>query len=336
MALQVVRGLAVVSCWCPYWMATLLRERIRSMALPDYFEGSRDTLFGEMRDIPHRPVPHRLRIVIQAAQCMVAEHVDRSSQAGAALESAPGAALRSAPGARTCQSRHLAGGAQASRLSAVCGQERTTFPGTYAAKTDPNEEKSQKTSCGGLAACSRLSKVCSVSDPPAGPHALRDCARELTLPIHPIVCFEVGWFTLTQSSWTGLRLCSRKWMSGHAATALAMRSIDDSSEPKPVNRRGYLIPPSLGKSPFSLDCYLSWMSRIHDGLYQANPIKKSDDRPRKLLNVFVHPSPTYTDCEVTAMNKDQIRGWMYALGVWLCGAEVVAYYRRKSKKVLKS
>ena len=198
--------------------------------------------------------------VIQAAQRMVAEHVDRSSQAGPALESATGAALRSAPGARTCQSRHLAGGAQASRLSAVCGQERTAFPGTYAAKTDPNEEKSQKTSCGGLAACSRLSKVCSVSDPPAGPHACRDCARELTLPIHPIVCFEVGWFTLTQSSWTGLRLRSRKWMSGHAATALAMRSIDDSSEPKPVNRRGYLIPPSLGKSPFSLDSYLSWMS----------------------------------------------------------------------------
>jgi hypothetical protein len=124
----------------------------------------------------------------------------------------------------------------------------------------PNEEKSQKTSCGSLAACSRLSKVCSVSDPPAGPHACRDCARELTLPIHPIVCFEVGWFTLTQSSWTGLRHRSRKWMSGHAATALAMRSIDDSSEPKPVSRRGYLIPPSLGKSPFSLDCYLSWMS----------------------------------------------------------------------------
>ena len=142
--------------------------------------------------------------VIQAAQRMVAEHVDRSSQAGASLESATGAALCSAPGARTCQSRHLAGGAQASRLSAVCGQERTTFPGTYAAKTDPNEEKSQKTSCGGLAACSRLSKVCSVSDSPAGPHVLRDCVRELTLPIHPIVCFEAGWFTLTQSSWTGL------------------------------------------------------------------------------------------------------------------------------------
>jgi hypothetical protein len=49
-------------------------------------------------------------------------------------------------------------------------------------------------------------------------------------------------------------------------------------------------------------------------------------------------SPAYTDCEVTAMNKEQfgtIRGWMYVLGVWLCGSEVVAYYRRTSKRVLK-
>jgi hypothetical protein len=91
---------------------------------------------------------------------------------------------------------------------------------------------------------------------------LRDCARELTLPIHPIVCFEAGWFTLTQSSWTRLRHRSRKWMSGHAATALAMRTIEDSSEPHLQNRLGKLIPPSRGKSPFSLDCYLSWMSRI--------------------------------------------------------------------------
>ena len=29
-----------------------------------------------------------------------------------------------------------------------------------------------------------------------------DCARGLRLPIHPTVCFEVGRFTLTQSSWT--------------------------------------------------------------------------------------------------------------------------------------
>ena len=195
---------------------------------------------------------------IQAAQRLAADRADRSGQAGAALESAAGAAVRSATRARTCQSRHLAGGAQASRLSAGRGQERPAFSGAYtAAKNHPNEEKSQKTSClGGLAAGSRLSWVCSVSDPPAGPHVCRDCARELTLPIHPIVCFEVGWFTLTQSSWTRLRLRSRKWMSGHAATALAMRTIEDSSEPNPVNRSGKAIPPSQGKSPFSLDCYL--------------------------------------------------------------------------------
>jgi hypothetical protein len=77
--------------------------------------------------------------------------------------------------------------------------------------------------------------ACSVSGPPAGPHVVRDCARELTLPIHPIVCFEVGWFTLTQSSRTKLHR-SRKWMSGHAATALVTRRIEDSSEPHRANR----------------------------------------------------------------------------------------------------
>jgi hypothetical protein len=140
---------------------------------------------------------------------------------------------------------------------------RPAFPGAYAtAKTDPNEEKNEKKSClGGLAAGRCSFRVRSVSDPPAGPHVLRDCARELTLPIHPIVCFEAGWFTLTQSSWTSLRHRSRKWMSGHAATALAIRTIEDSSEPHLQNRLGKLIPPGQGKSPFSLDFYLSWMSR---------------------------------------------------------------------------
>ena len=50
-----------------------------------------------------------------------------------------------------------------------------------------------------------------------------DCVREFRLPIHPIVCFKVGRFTLTQSSWTASnRRCSRKWMSGHAAIALVL------------------------------------------------------------------------------------------------------------------
>ena len=51
--------------------------------------------------------------------------------------------------------------------------------------------------------------------------------------IHCIVCFEACWLTLIQSSWTRLRHRSRKWMSGHAAIALAMRTIEDSSEPNP-------------------------------------------------------------------------------------------------------
>ena len=111
-------------------------------------------------------------------------------------------------------------------------------------KNHPNEEKNKKTSCLSGLAAGIAHRVRSVSGLPAGPHVFGDCARELTLPIHPIVCFEVGWFTLTQSSRTRLQLRSRKWMSGHAATALAMRTIEDSSEPKLLNRLGKSIPPS--------------------------------------------------------------------------------------------
>ena len=49
-------------------------------------------------------------------------------------------------------------------------------------------------------------------------------------------------------------------MSGHAATALVTRRIEDSPEPHPANRLGIAIPPSQRKSPFSLDGYLSWTS----------------------------------------------------------------------------
>ena len=115
-----------------------------------------------------------------------------------------------------------------------------------------------------------------------------DCARELTLPIHPTVCFEAGWFTLTQTSWTRPRFRSRKWMSGHAATALAMLTIRDSSEHHLSNRLGKLIPPGRWKSPLSLDCYLSWMS----------PKKKNGHRKertsvafRLLLSRAEHPPP---------------------------------------------
>ena len=103
--------------------------------------------------------------------------------------------------------------------------------------------------------------VRSVSDPPAGPCVFGDCARKLRLPIHPTVCFKVGRFTLTQSSWTApARRCSRKWMSGHAAIALVLPSDRGQSRTLTIYAPGEPIPPSQGESPFPLDFYLSWMS----------------------------------------------------------------------------
>ncbi len=113
-------------------------------------------------------------------------------------------------------------------------------------------------------ACSTLSAyqfyVRSVSDPPAGPHVVGDCARELRLLIHPTVCFEAGRFTLTQSSWTTpVRSCSRKWMSGHAAMALVLLRDRGQFATLVHHPLGEPVPPSQGKSPFPVDFYLSWM-----------------------------------------------------------------------------
>jgi hypothetical protein len=104
--------------------------------------------------------------------------------------------------------------------------------------------------------------VRSVSDPPAGPCVLSDCARGLRLPIHHTVCFKVGRFTLTQSSWTTFRRRSRKWMSGHAATALVLKSDRGQFRTLTIRSLGEPIPPSQGESPFPLDYYLSWMSLV--------------------------------------------------------------------------
>jgi hypothetical protein len=104
--------------------------------------------------------------------------------------------------------------------------------------------------------------VRSVSDPPADPCVFRACAQEFRLPIHPIVCFKVGRFTLTQSSWTVSRRCSRKWMSGRAATALVLLRDRGQFESLSTYSLGEPILPGQGESPFPLDFYLSWMSRI--------------------------------------------------------------------------
>src|SRR6202171_2895956 len=104
--------------------------------------------------------------------------------------------------------------------------------------------------------------VRAASDSPAGPRAKGDCATELRLGMRPTGCFEAGWFTLTQSSRTAVPACSRKWMSGHAACALVVE--EDRGQFATTIRNtavlGEPFPHSPGKSPFSLDSYLSWMS----------------------------------------------------------------------------
>src|SRR6202453_5220546 len=103
--------------------------------------------------------------------------------------------------------------------------------------------------------------VRSVSGPPAGPCVFGDCARELRLLLHTTVCFEAGRFTLTQSSWTApARRCSRKWMSGHAATALVLPSDRGQFRTLTICSPGEPIPTGQGESPFPLDFYLSWTS----------------------------------------------------------------------------
>jgi hypothetical protein len=103
--------------------------------------------------------------------------------------------------------------------------------------------------------------VRSVSDPPAGPCVFGDCARESRLPIHPSVCFKVGRFTITQSSWTAPnQRCSRKWMSGHAAIALVLLRDRGQLATLTICPLGEPILPSQGESPFPVDFYLSWTS----------------------------------------------------------------------------
>jgi hypothetical protein len=104
--------------------------------------------------------------------------------------------------------------------------------------------------------------LCSICQRPTG-RSLRfvDCAREFRFPIHPTVCFKVGRFTITQSSWTApSQRCSRKWMSGHAAIALVLLRDRGQFATLTIRPLGEPIPPSQGESPFPLDFYLSWMS----------------------------------------------------------------------------
>ncbi len=109
-----------------------------------------------------------------------------------------------------------------------------------------------------------------VSDSPAGPRVLGDWARGLLLPMLLTVCFGVGRFTLTQSSWTALPRRSRKWMSGHAALALVApsdRGQFGTAMTTTAIRESF--PLSAGESPFPLDIYLSWMSPVFSQFFRV-------------------------------------------------------------------
>ena len=140
---------------------------------------------------------------LQTKKRLAPDSADRSGQAGTALESAAGRAACQTIGTGPSQSGYPASGAKAGGLSAGCGQKRSTIPSsdstTNRRKRHENEKK--KASLDGQSRlAAEIPSLRSVSDPPAGPRVMRDCARELRRPIHPIVCFEVGRFAITQSS----------------------------------------------------------------------------------------------------------------------------------------
>jgi hypothetical protein len=182
------------------------------------------------------------------------------------MESAVGHTACQTIGTGPSQSGYPASGAKAGCLSAGCGQKRSTIPGSDSAANTRkrHENKKKKASLDGQSRLAAdIPSLRSVSDPPAGPRVSGDCARELTLPIHPIVCFEVGRLALTQSSRPMLtQRCSRKWMSGHAAYALVLSEDRGQFAMQKLYPSGEHLPPSHGESPFPLDCYLSWMSLL--------------------------------------------------------------------------
>jgi len=74
------------------------------------------------------------------------------------------------------------------------------------------------------------------------------------------VCIEAGRTTLTHTSWTGLRLGSRKWMSGQAAALAARNDRGLLANLIAVPQLRELSLASPRRPPSLLDFYLSWMS----------------------------------------------------------------------------
>ena len=228
---------------------------------------------------------------LQAAQPLAADHVDRGGQAGAALEPATGCAARARTGARTSQPRHAGRGPQTRQLSAGCRQEWPVLPGARA--LGGADTKS----------CLRRKNFAPNGDRPAVPRQPRDWAEELRLPMLLTVCIEAGRTTLTHTSWTGLALGSRKWMSGQAAALAALNDRRPLANPTPSSSLRGPAPPSARRPPSPLDFYLSWMSPVppfHSFVFvrhdepprmkwsSATPVKEprnSDDKPQVIAFV---------------------------------------------------
>ena len=105
-------------------------------------------------------------------------------------------------------------------------------------KTNSNEEKSKKASCqGSLAADSCLSGfVLSAVHQPVLTFVGTVHGSSLSQYTLSSVLRSAGLLSLNPRGRGSTR--SRKWMSGHAATALVTPRIEDSSEPHPANRLG--------------------------------------------------------------------------------------------------
>jgi hypothetical protein len=76
------------------------------------------------------------------------------------------------------------------------------------------------------------------------------------------VCIEAGRQTLTHTSWTGLTLGSRKWMSGQAAALAARNDRGRFANLIAVSPLRETTLASARRPPSPLDFYLSWMSAL--------------------------------------------------------------------------
>src|SRR5271165_1768201 len=215
------------------------------------------------------------RADLETAQPLAAKHADRGGQAGAALESATGGAARPRTGTRTSQPCHPGGGAQTRHLFAGGRQRRAELPVAGAVARGRSGEGRGAENQNRL----RRKNLRTNGDRPAVSRQLGDWAEEFRLPMPLTVCIETGRQTLTHTSWIGLTLGSRKWMSGQAAALAARNDRERFASLIAVSPLRETTLASARRPPSPLDFYLSWMSPVlssgrdgwHTGPFPGHP-----------------------------------------------------------------